>query len=81
MIHFSLFLKEHQIKGEGRTRSVLFQNQSEVPSKGSPMMSVLFSARKQQNVFPLSMRALIRLISFTMEKLSKVTRLKSYMEN
>lgn len=75
MIHFSLFLKEHQIKGERRTRSVLFQNQSEVPSKGSPMMSVLFSARKQQNMFPLSMRALICL------KVSKVTRLKSYMEN
>lgn len=78
MIHFSLFLKEHQITGERRTRSVLFQNQSEVPSKGSPMMSVLFSARKQQNMFPLSMRALIR---FTMEKVSKVTRLKSCMEN
>lgn len=75
MIHFSLFLKEHQIKGERRTRSVLFQNQSEVPSKGSPMMSVLFSARKQHNMFPLSTRALIRL------KVSKVTRLKSYMEN
>lgn len=31
------------------------------------MMSVLFSARKQQNMFPLSMGSLISLISFTME--------------